>query len=132
MYRQPLANRYLASIAPFISMQMKRVEEAAASDNSCQHAEVLSQHTETLRLHAEALHQMVVEAFEQFYQRNITPYLSSVDSSQNASSLSVAFVGSIAHYFEQPLRQVFEQHHHLTVSQILKAPMKGLVSYHLH
>lgn len=132
VYRQPLANRYLASIAPFISMQMKRVEEAAASDNSCRHAEVLSLHTETLRLHAEALHQMVVEAFEQFYQRNITPYLSSVDSSQNASSLSVAFVGSIAHYFEQPLRQVFEQHHHLTVSQILKAPMKGLVSYHLH
>lgn len=132
VYRQPLANRYLASIAPFISMQMKRAEEAAATDNSCQHAEVLSQHTETLRLHSEALHQMVVEAFEQFYQRNITPYLSSSDSSQDSMSLRVAFVGSIAHYFEKPLRQVFEQHHHLTVSQILKAPMKGLVSYHLH
>ncbi len=117
VYRQPLANRYLASIAPFMSMQIDKAGEPANSGTS--------------RQHAEALCKMVVEAFEQFYQRNITPYFSSVSSPQWVSSLHVAFVGSIAHYFEQPLRLVFEQKHHLSVAEIQQAPMDGLVRYHL-
>lgn len=116
VYRQPLANRYLASIAPFISMQIKN---GTAPDAFV-----------TSRQHAEALHLLLVEAFEQFYQRNITPYLSSAGRQQDASPCQVAFVGSIAHYFEHPLRQVFEECHQLSVVQILQAPMKGLIDYH--
>ena len=46
-----------------------------------------------------------------------------------ANSWPVHFVGSIAHYFAQPLRTAVEQTG-LTMGTILKAPIDGLVEYH--
>ena len=45
-------------------------------------------------------------------------------------NLELGFVGSIAHYFESPLRNVMEDEHHQKIALILRAPMKGLIDFH--
>ena len=132
VYREPLANRYLASICPFISQQL---EEADKYENgSDQLAEVM------------ALYRMVLGCFNLFYENNLTPYINFVNVSlDDISQLDpgvkawdgslggvppVGFVGSVAHYFRSPLTLVMHDEHHLEISQILQAPMAGLIKYH--
>ena len=128
VYRQPLANRFLASICPFISEQ---IAEGEKHENG----------TDELN-EAMALYRMILESFNQFYAKNLTPYIKYVKAStEDISQLEpgmkawhssleeeipmLGFVGSIAHYFESPLRNVMEDEFHLKISQILKAPMPG-------
>lgn len=132
VYREPLANRYLASICPFISQQL---EEADKYENgSDQLAEVM------------ALYRMVLGCFNLFYENNLTPYINYVNVSlDDISQLDpgvkawdgslggvppVGFVGSVAHYFRSPLTLVMHDEHHLEISQILQAPMAGLIKFH--
>lgn len=135
VYRQPLANRFLASICPFISEQ---IAEGEKHENG----------TDELN-EAMALYRMILESFNQFYAKNLTPYIKYVKAStEDISQLEpgmkawhssleeeipmLGFVGSIAHYFESPLKNVMEDEFHLKISQILKAPMPGLIKYHVN
>jgi len=96
-----------------------------------------------------ALYRMILESFNQFYAKNLTPYIKYVKAStEDISQLEpgmkawhssleeeipmLGFVGSIAYYFESPLRNVMEDEFHLKISQILKAPMPGLIKYHIN
>lgn len=111
VYREPLANRYLASICPFISQQI--VEGEQYENGSDELAEAMS------------LYRMVLGSFAQFYDNNISAYLE--DSEKTPP---IGFVGSIAHYFEAPLRNIFEDEHHMQIARILQAPMEGLIRFH--
>lgn len=133
VYREPLANRFLASICPFISTSIAESEKYENGSDELNEGM--------------ALYRMVLGSFNQFYENNLTPYLKYVRMSINDisqlepgvrawdSSLGdikeVGFVGSIAHYFQSPLKNVFEDEHHLKIINILQAPMAGLVKYHL-
>ena len=134
VYREPLANRFLASICPFISQQ---ISEGETYENG----------TDELN-EAMELYRIVLGNFNNFYQNNLVPYLKYVkasledisqlepgvkawDSSLGENMPTLGFVGSIAHYFESPLRNVMEDEHHLKITKILKAPMQGLILYHL-
>ena len=133
VYREPLANRFLASLCPFISQQ---IAEGEKHENG----------TDELN-DAMALYRVVLGNFNDFYEKNLLPYIKYVKASaQDISQLepgvkawdlslgedvpAVGFVGSIAHYFEAPLRNVMEDEFHLKITKILKAPMPGLIQYH--
>ncbi len=119
VYREPLANRYLASIAPFISTQIEEGEKYEAGSDELEEAM--------------ALYRMVLENFNQFYENNILPYLDYLKEEPTAyeeNKPSIAFVGSIAYYFNKPLTNVFAEEHGFKITQILKAPMEGLIRYH--
>lgn len=133
VYRQPLANRFLASICPFISQQLAEADKY--ENGSEEFANVM------------ALYRMVLGSFNQFYENNLTPYIKYVKTSlEDISQLepgikawdaalgdvpSAGFVGSVAFHFSSPLKLVLEDEHHLKISQILQAPMAGLIKYHL-
>lgn len=115
VYREPLANRFLASICPFISERMRRGMECPEGSEE--------------RMEALALGKMVEGSFRQFCENNLTPYLSH-ELARGGHAPALGFVGSIAHYFEQPLREVAEAFGGLRVAQVLRAPMDGLVKFH--
>lgn len=131
VYREPLANRYLASICPFISEQLSQASKFGNASE--EFADLM------------ALYRMVLGSFGQFYANNIKPYIQYVRTSlEDISQLepgvrawdaslgnveTVGFVGSIAHYFEAPLRNVFEDEYHLKIKEIMKSPMPGLIKF---
>lgn len=132
VYKEPLANRFLASICPFISQQIAEGEKHENGSDELNDAM--------------SLYRMILGSFELFYCNNLVPYIDYVkasveDISRLASgvkawdaslgeNLELGFVGSIAHYFESPLRNVMEDEHHLKIALILRAPMKGLIAFH--
>lgn len=132
VYKEPLANRFLASICPFISQQIAEGEKHENGSDEL--------------YEAMALYRMILSSFELFYRNNLVSYIDYVkasveDISRLASGVKawdaslgenqeVGFVGSIAHYFESPLRNVMEDEHHLKIALILRAPMKGLIAFH--
>lgn len=133
VYREPLANRFLASLCPFISQQ---IAEGEMHENG----------TDELN-DAMALYRVVLGNFNDFYEKNLLPYIKYVkastedisqlepgvkawDSSLGEGIPMIGFVGSIAHYFEAPLRNVMEDEHHLHIAKIMRAPMEGLIAFH--
>lgn len=133
VYREPLANRFLASICPFISEQIAEGEKYENGSDKLNEAM--------------ALYRVVLSNFHAFYQNNLIPYIQYIKASQEDisqlepgvkawdSSLGegipmIGFVGSIAHYFEAPLRNVMEDEHHLHIVKIMRAPMEGLIAFH--
>lgn len=119
VYRQPLANRFLASIAPFISRQI-----AAAADQDRGSDEMEE---------AMALNGMVLESFNQFYLCNIDPYIRYIGEHATCFDAKprIGFVGSVAYYFKEPLCSIFQYERGFEITKIVKAPMDGLVAYHL-
>ena len=132
VYREPLANRFLASLCPFISQQ---IAEGEMHENG----------TDELN-DAMALYRVVLGNFNDFYEKNLLPYIKYVkastedisqlepgvkawDSSLGEGIPMIGFVGSIAHYFEAPLRNVMEDEHHLHIAKIMRAPMEGLIAF---
>lgn len=95
VYRQPLPNRFLASLSTFIHNHL--------DDPS--------------------VHRMVVACFCDFFAYNIVPY--------GRPDLSVNFVGSIAFYYQDELREAAE-HQGFRLGTILRSPLEGLVRYHLN
>ena len=133
VYREPLANRFLASLCPFISQQ---IAEGEMHENG----------TDELN-DAMALYRVVLGNFNDFYEKNLLPYIKYVkastedisqlepgvkawDSSLGEGIPMIGFVGSITHYFEAPLRNVMEDEHHLHIAKIMRAPMEGLIAFH--
>ena len=93
VYRQPLPNRFLASLSTFIHNHL--------DDPSIRH--------------------MVVACFSDFFAYNIVPY--------GRPDLPVNFVGSIAFYYQDELREAAKrQGFHL--GSVLRSPLEGLVRYH--
>jgi len=93
IYRQPMANRFLASMSEFIHRHI---------DN------------EELRL-------LVHENFADFFRVHIAGYL--------RKELPVSFVGSIAWYYQDLLREVSEAQGY-SLGTVLKSPLEGLLRYH--
>ena len=115
VYRQPLANRFLASIAPFISSRLEGMDAYESGNEE--------------KEEAMALYDMVQGCFSRFYDNNIASYVKYMEA-ESSDVPSIGFVGSIAWHFQTPLREVFEKKHHLAVSKILQSPMQGLIEYH--
>ncbi|MBO4674201.1 MAG: ATPase [Bacteroidaceae bacterium] len=72
-----------------------------------------------------AIHQFLLDCFQQFFLRNIftAPW------SQEAKTLPIHFVGSIAHHYQQELHEVAAPLG-LHIGHIVQAPLQGLVNYH--
>ena len=114
VYRQPLANRFLASLTRFITHEMSITEKAK---------------TDTLEhdIHV-GLDMMVQECFSNFILRNLSAYLSAHEDDEDGL-MPVGFVGSIAHYFHSQLDAVCCEYP-LRIVKIMKTPMVGLLNYH--
>ena len=93
VYRQPLANRFLASLSTFIHNH----------------------------LDDEAVREIVIQNFDDFFLRNIAPY--------NRRDLPVGFVGSIAWHYQSEL-QVSATRQGFALGSILKSPIEGLLRFH--
>ena len=68
----------------------------------------------------EDVRQLVVENFRLFFRRNIVPY--------GRRDLSVNFVGSVAFYYENLLREAAREEG-FEVGAVMKSPLEGLVNY---
>ena len=94
VYKEAMPNRFLASFAPFIK----------------------------LHLHEKAVRELVVEAFVQYLQRNITPY--------KRADLGLGVVGSVGYHFQNELKEAADRLQ-LKIAKIIKAPIEELVNYHI-
>lgn len=65
---------------------------------------------------------IILQEFERFFDRNILQY-------RNPNK-KIAFVGSVAYYFEAELRKVADKKTY-TISKIMQSPMQGLLEYHV-
>jgi hypothetical protein len=67
------------------------------------------------------IHQMLDEAFTAFFKRNVSLY--------RKKELPVNFVGSVAYFYQDELKQVAsrEGYH---VGTILRSPIEGLLRFH--
>lgn len=120
VYRQPLANRFLASIAPFLSQQIAEGEKREEGTDEMEDAM--------------AIYRMILESFNQFYQKNIVPYLQYLEEKPGVGTyekLPIGFVGSIAYHFRDALDNIFVDEHSCGQVKIMQAPMSGLVRYHV-
>lgn len=115
VYREPLANRYLASICPFISKVM--ADGLQQEEESDEFAEAMG------------LYRLVLDGFKDFHDHNLVPYIEHC-SGLGEGIPDVGFVGSIAHYFESPLRDILTGEYHLSVLPVMKSPMQGLIKFH--
>ena len=93
VYREPLANRFLASLCPFIRSHLYNLQ----------------------------LRQLVEDEFCHFFRSNIRPY--------GRPDLAVSFVGSIAYFFADVLRDAAAREG-FRVGAIVRSPLDGLVKYH--
>jgi len=93
VYRQPHANRFLASLSEFIHSH----------------------------LDDEAVRQIVIGNFDDFFQKNIVPY--------NRRDLPVNFVGSIAWHYQSEL-QASAARQGFTLGTVLQSPIEGLLRFH--
>lgn len=106
VYREPMPNRYLASLVPFIVEHRDHV----------------------------AIQEMLMQQFRSFFRRNIAPYASMDKPSvmldfPSLSKMPIHFVGGVAAQFEYELREAAKAES-LTVGNVLKDPVPELVKYH--
>lgn len=94
VYKEPQGNRFLASVTPFLLENIERKE----------------------------IYDLVLNAFEAFFRRNILQYPSSRE-------LEVNFIGSIAFYYRNVLEEAARRVG-CRVGTVVKSPMEGLIKYH--
>lgn len=113
IYRQPLANRFLASISTFIG-------------------EVLTEaNVPTLEISGEEVNrerQLLGEMLHQVYADFCKQVLSFYPASKNEMP-KVGFVGSIAYYFRGYIAAALHASG-FEMGKVLKSPMEGLIHYH--
>jgi N-acetylglucosamine kinase-like BadF-type ATPase len=68
-----------------------------------------------------AIHQLVRNSFLEFFERNLKQY--------PVSDEKVGFVGSIAYYFQELLKEIIREKR-LELYKIIRTPMQGLLEYH--
>lgn len=71
--------------------------------------------------HEEKLHTFLLYHFSRFFTRNISLY--------NKPELPINFIGSIAYYFSDELKEA-AKHEGYRIGHIQKSPMEGLKTYH--
>ncbi len=83
----------------------------------------LAQFTRFLHDHKEekSIYELIYSCFSDFFRRNVQQY----DYLNNETS----FAGSVAFYFEDILRKAATDNQ-ITVGEIIKTPMKGLIEFH--
>jgi N-acetylglucosamine kinase-like BadF-type ATPase len=69
-----------------------------------------------------AVHKLVLSSFTAFFTRNIAQY-------PNYRNLKVNFIGSIAYYYKDVLKEAAAQCG-CTIGTIIKSPMQGLINFH--
>ena len=106
VYRQPLANRFLASISTFVGelLQGKADTKVGLTD-------------EEYKL----LKEMLVQVFRDFVSHILCSYSLAEDA--------VGFVGSIAFYFQKFILAAMEETG-MKMGVIMRSPMEGLIRYH--
>ena len=67
------------------------------------------------------INNLIRTSFDEFFKRNIVHY--------DYKNYPVNLVGSIAHYYEDILKDVAAQNG-CTIGKIIKSPIDGLVEYH--
>lgn len=72
-------------------------------------------------IHYPQIAKIVTDSFNAFFVRNILQY--------TTSNVEVSFVGSVAFYFRDILKQVANKHG-ITIGCVLQSPMDGLIDYH--
>lgn len=120
IYRQPLANTYLASVSTFVGEHL----------SSLSAQEHLSQDEQ---IEKKLLSAMLHQVYGDFCREILSFYAQLADGakedSEMTSSVKVGFVGSIAHYFHDEIANAL---HELgfQMGEVLKSPMEGLIRYH--
>jgi N-acetylglucosamine kinase-like BadF-type ATPase len=94
VYKKPFPNRFLASFTPFLAHHLEEP----------------------------AIFNLVYDAFDSFFVRNIAQY--------NTAELPIGFVGSIAWYFRDVL-EIVASEHQLEIAKIVQSPVDGLAHYHV-
>lgn len=100
VYREPQANRWLASLSPFIS-------EKCHGNNLIEDVKLL-----------------IISEFKNFIRRNIEVYY----NGQNIEK-KVSAVGSIAHYYRPEFEQALNDEGYV-LGAIHKSPLNGLLEFH--
>ncbi|MDO9634859.1 MAG: ATPase [Paludibacter sp.] len=93
VYKQSMPSRFMASVCPFIK------------DN----------------LHEPSIHDLVYNAFEDFFRKNVMQY--------DYKNHQVSFAGSVAFHFQDVLREVASSLH-IEIAEIVQSPMDGLIKYY--
>lgn len=93
VYKQPMPNRFLASVCPFIKENIQD----------------------------EAVHNLVNNAFEDFFRKNVMQY--------DYKNYKVSFAGSVAYHFQDVLLEVASRLH-IEVAEIVQSPMDGLIKFY--
>jgi N-acetylglucosamine kinase-like BadF-type ATPase len=94
VYKQPFPNRWLAQFTKFMSLHRNNAY----------------------------IHNLLVEAFKAFFNRNIKQY-------EEWQTLEVGFIGSIAFYFNAELTEAADACG-IKLGKIMQNPIDGLVEYH--
>lgn len=69
-----------------------------------------------------SIHSMVLSSFKAFLKRNVMQY-------KNHDKVPIHFIGSVAHHFEDTLKEAVEAMH-MKLGKIIQSPMEGLIRYH--
>lgn len=124
IYRQPLANTYLASVSTFVGEKLKELEETLT--NAIQAKEAQAQATKAgeanideTKIQYELLAEMVKQVYLDFCHQILSHY----------EKGTVGFVGSIAYYFQKYISAALQESG-FTMGRVLRSPMDGLICYH--
>ena len=104
VYREPLANRFLAQCSVYVAKIIGAEGEWPAE--------------------SAMLREMVAGCFREFFQKNVSRY-------DGADSLPMGIVGSIAYHYQDILREVADTLGY-RLDIIEKSPVEGLIRYHFN
>lgn len=113
IYRQPLANTYLASVATFVGECLAELKKETGEEST----------------EFQLLSDMVKQVYQTFCQNILSYYSKDATASSSSSPISVGFVGSIAYYFQDYISSALQENG-FAMGKIMKSPMEGLVKYH--
>ena len=113
IYRQPLANTYLASVSTFVGEQLAELKKNSQEDS--------------VEFHL--LSGMVKEVYRDFCNHILAYYAASSGSALSSAAQMVGFVGSIAYYFQDYIASALQENG-FAMGKVLRSPMEGLVKYH--
>ncbi len=121
VYREPYANRFLASLAPFALQQLQAAEDVSA-DASLAAARLL-------------LKKSIMDVFAAFHDRIYTLY--NIYSNRGVwqpqagtRQMPLGLIGSVAYHFRPYYEPFFLQDGCFQMHKVLASPMEGLVEYH--
>ena len=113
IYRQPLANTYLASVSTFVGEQLAE----------------LKKNSQEASVEFQLLSGMVKEVYRDFCNHILAYYAASSGSALSSTTQMVGFVGSIAYYFQDYIASALQENG-FAMGKVLRSPMDGLLKYH--